>query len=174
MIDIVVPIDAEGTQATVRSWLKRVGDPVVEHEPLVELETDKVAMEVPAPASGVLREILIDVDAEASPGALLGRMALESEATAPEEGPAGEVIEHTNAPAKSEAVFAKCASPLPSSAPAYSTISIRAGSRVPAETAASPALTWTRSSHQAGSNCLRKPRPRPASPRPRSRTTACG
>ena len=93
MIDIIVPVEGEGTQATVRTWLKKVGDPVVEHEPLVELETDKVAMEVPAPASGVLREILLAVDAEAAPGALLGRMALESEAVAPEEGPAGESIE---------------------------------------------------------------------------------
>ena len=93
MIDIVVPEEGEGTQATVARWLKKVGDPVVEHEPLVELETDKVAMEVPAPANGVLREILLDVDREAAPGAVLGRMALEGESAAPEEGPAGESIE---------------------------------------------------------------------------------
>jgi 2-oxoglutarate dehydrogenase E2 component (dihydrolipoamide succinyltransferase) len=93
MIDIIVPVEGEGTQAIVRTWLKKVGDAVVEHEPLVELETDKVAMEVPAPASGVLREILLQVDAEAAPGALLGRLALESEAIVPTEGPAGESIE---------------------------------------------------------------------------------
>ena len=93
MIDIIVPVEGEGTQATVARWLKKVGDPVVEHEPLVELETDKVAMEVPAPASGVLREILLDANAEASPGALLGRIAADGEAVAPEEGPAGEVVE---------------------------------------------------------------------------------
>jgi 2-oxoglutarate dehydrogenase E2 component (dihydrolipoamide succinyltransferase) len=98
MIDIIVPVEGEGTQATVRTWLKKVGDPVVEHEPLVELETDKVAMEVPAPASGVLREILLDVDAEAAPGALLGRLALENEAVAPAEGPAGESIEVSSNP----------------------------------------------------------------------------
>ena len=88
MIDIVVPEEGEGTQATVARWLKKVGDAVTEHEPLVELETDKVAMEVPAPASGVLREILLDVEAEAAPGALLGRVAANGEAVAPEEGPA--------------------------------------------------------------------------------------
>jgi 2-oxoglutarate dehydrogenase E2 component (dihydrolipoamide succinyltransferase) len=97
MIDIVVPVEGEGTQATVRTWLKKVGDPVVEHEPLVELETDKVAMEVPAPASGVLREILLDVNAEAAPGALLGRLASDG-AVAPEEGPAGESIEVSSTP----------------------------------------------------------------------------
>jgi 2-oxoglutarate dehydrogenase E2 component (dihydrolipoamide succinyltransferase) len=98
MIDIIVPVEGEGTQATVRNWLKQVGDTVVEHEPLVELETDKVAMEVPAPASGVLREILLQVNAEATPGALLGRIAAEGEAVAPEEGPAGESIEFTSNP----------------------------------------------------------------------------
>ena len=67
---------------------------------LVELETDKVAMEVPAPASGVLREILLQTDAEAVPGAVLGRLATEEEAVAPEEGPAGEVIDlESQAPA---------------------------------------------------------------------------
>jgi 2-oxoglutarate dehydrogenase E2 component (dihydrolipoamide succinyltransferase) len=85
MIDIVVPVEGEGTQATVRTWLKKVGDAVVEHEPLVELETDKVAMEVPAPASGVLREILLDVNAEAAPGALLGRLASNGETVTIEE-----------------------------------------------------------------------------------------
>jgi 2-oxoglutarate dehydrogenase E2 component (dihydrolipoamide succinyltransferase) len=103
MIDIIVPVEGEGTQAVVRTWLKKVGDAVVEHEPLVELETDKVAMEVPAPASGVLREILLQVDAEAAPGALLGRLATQSEAVAPEEGPAGESIEVTSAPSPAQA-----------------------------------------------------------------------
>jgi 2-oxoglutarate dehydrogenase E2 component (dihydrolipoamide succinyltransferase) len=103
MIDIIVPVEGEGTQATVRTWLKKVGDPVQEHEPLVELETDKVAMEVPAPARGVLREILLDVDAEAAPGALLGRMATDGEAVAPEEGPAGESIEIMSNPNSAQA-----------------------------------------------------------------------
>ncbi len=76
MIDVVVPAEQEGTQAVVRSWLKQVGDRVEENDPLVELETDKVAMEVPAPAAGVLREILLDTDAKAEPGAILGRIAL--------------------------------------------------------------------------------------------------
>lgn len=80
MIDVIVPIEQEGTQAVVRAWLKKVGDRVAVNDPLVELETDKVAVEVPAPAAGVLREILLDTDAEAVPGAVLARIAVEDEA----------------------------------------------------------------------------------------------
>ncbi len=79
MIDILVPEEQEGTKAVVRTWLKRIGDRVEENDPLVELETDKVAMEVPAPAAGVLREILLDTDADAVPGAVLGRISPEAD-----------------------------------------------------------------------------------------------
>jgi 2-oxoglutarate dehydrogenase E2 component (dihydrolipoamide succinyltransferase) len=72
VIEIRVPDEQEGTKAVVRSWLKKVGDAVAENDPLVELETDKVTQEVPAPAAGVLAEIILDTDAEAVPGALLG------------------------------------------------------------------------------------------------------
>src|SRR5690348_11138823 len=81
MIDVVVPEEQEGTQAVVRAWLKKVGDRVEENDPLVELETDKVAVEVPAPAAGVLREILLHTDAKAEPGAILGRIATAMEVT---------------------------------------------------------------------------------------------
>jgi 2-oxoglutarate dehydrogenase E2 component (dihydrolipoamide succinyltransferase) len=79
MIDVLVPVEQEGTKAVVRTWLKQVGQRVEENEPLVELETDKVAMEVPAPASGVLREIVLNTDADAVPGAVLGRIATEAD-----------------------------------------------------------------------------------------------
>jgi 2-oxoglutarate dehydrogenase E2 component (dihydrolipoamide succinyltransferase) len=75
MIDVLVPEEQEGTKAVVRAWLKQVGDRVEENDPLVELETDKVAMEVPAPAAGVLREILLHSNEDAVPGAILGRIA---------------------------------------------------------------------------------------------------
>jgi len=83
MIDVLVPEEQEGTQAVVRAWLKQVGDRVEVNDPLVELETDKVAMEVPAPAAGVLREILLETDAEAVPGAVLGRIAPVAEIEPP-------------------------------------------------------------------------------------------
>ena len=71
MIEVRVPDEQEGTKAVVRAWLKRIGDAVAENDPLVELETDKVTQEVPAPAAGVLAEIVLETDAEAVPGALL-------------------------------------------------------------------------------------------------------
>ncbi len=77
MIDVRVPDEQEGTKAVVRAWLKQVGEAVVENDPLVELETDKVTQEVPAPASGVLAEIVLDTDAEAVPGALLARISTD-------------------------------------------------------------------------------------------------
>jgi len=82
VIEVRVPDEQEGTKAVVRVWLKRVGDAVAENDPLVELETDKVTQEVPAPAAGVLAEILLETDAEAVPGALLGRISTSSPANA--------------------------------------------------------------------------------------------
>ena len=78
MIEVRVPDEQEGTKAVVRAWLKQIGDVVAENDPLVELETDKVTQEVPAPAAGVLAEIVLDTDAEAVPGALLARIENES------------------------------------------------------------------------------------------------
>ena len=77
MIEVRVPDEQEGTKAVVRAWLKQIGDAVAENDPLVELETDKVTQEVPAPAAGVLAEIVLDTDAEAVPGALLARIETE-------------------------------------------------------------------------------------------------
>ncbi|MFD1881973.1 2-oxoglutarate dehydrogenase complex dihydrolipoyllysine-residue succinyltransferase [Paracoccus pacificus] len=58
-IDVMVPTLGESvTEATVATWFKKVGDAVTQDEMLCELETDKVSVEVPAPASGVLAEIL--------------------------------------------------------------------------------------------------------------------
>jgi 2-oxoglutarate dehydrogenase E2 component (dihydrolipoamide succinyltransferase) len=90
MIEVRVPDEQEGTKAVVRAWLKRVGEAVAVNDPLVELETDKVTQEVPSPAAGVLSEILLETDAEAEPGALLGRIDSEI-VVRPERSPKGEV-----------------------------------------------------------------------------------
>jgi 2-oxoglutarate dehydrogenase E2 component (dihydrolipoamide succinyltransferase) len=88
LIEVRVPDEQEGTKAVVRAWLRQVGDAVAKDDPLVELETDKVTQEVPAPASGVLAEIILDTDAEAVPGALLARIEIdESEGAEGPEGP---------------------------------------------------------------------------------------
>jgi 2-oxoglutarate dehydrogenase E2 component (dihydrolipoamide succinyltransferase) len=89
LIEIRVPDEQEGTKAIVRAWLKQVGDAVSVNDPLVELETDKVTQEVPSPGEGVLAEILLQTDAEAVPGALLGR--LSTDPVRPERRPEAEV-----------------------------------------------------------------------------------
>src|SRR6266404_2941477 len=74
--EIKVPSLGESvTEATVAKWLKRPGEPVAIDEPIAELETDKITMEVYAPAAGTLAEILADEGANVPVGALLGRIA---------------------------------------------------------------------------------------------------
>jgi 2-oxoglutarate dehydrogenase E2 component (dihydrolipoamide succinyltransferase) len=82
LIEVRVPDEQEGTKAVVRAWLKQIGDAVAENDPLVELETDKVTQEVPAPGAGVLAEIILNTDAEAVPGALLARIETSTPAKA--------------------------------------------------------------------------------------------
>jgi len=80
-IEIRAPAEqTEGTRSQILRWLKRVGESVNENEPLIEIETDKVTVEVAAPGSGVLREIVRHEQDEISPGELLG--LLEPAATA--------------------------------------------------------------------------------------------
>ena len=75
-VDIVVPTLGESvTEATVAKWYKAAGDRVEIDEPLVELETDKVAVEVNAQAAGVIDEILVPTGGEVAVGAVLGRIA---------------------------------------------------------------------------------------------------
>ena len=71
--DILVPTLGESvSSATVARWLKQAGESVAADEPLVELETDKVTVEVNAPSAGVIESIAADTGAEVSPGAVLG------------------------------------------------------------------------------------------------------
>src|SRR5260370_18920202 len=75
MADIRVPALGESvTEATIGKWFKKPGDAVVVDEPLVELETDKVTMEVPAPAAGVLADIAAKDGETVAVGALLGEI----------------------------------------------------------------------------------------------------
>ena len=92
-IDVMVPTLGESvTEATVASWFKAVGDTVAQDEMLCELETDKVSVEVPAPASGTLTEILAPegttVDANAKLAVIGGASA---SASAPAAAPAAAV-----------------------------------------------------------------------------------
>ncbi len=83
-IEIKVPSLGESvTDATVAKWLKRPGEPVALDEPVVELETDKVNVEVPAPAAGTLAEIVAEEGSTLPVGSVLGMIGDEAAATVP-------------------------------------------------------------------------------------------
>lgn len=117
--DIVIPQMGESVaEGTIGTWLKKVGDPVAADEPIVEVETDKVAMEVPSPVAGVLVEIVAEEGQDVEIGALIAKVDTEGKAaSAPAAAPAA-------APAKAEAAPAPApkaeAAPAPAAAPAPS------------------------------------------------------
>ncbi|HEX2232200.1 MAG TPA: 2-oxo acid dehydrogenase subunit E2, partial [Thermoleophilaceae bacterium] len=89
------------TEATVLEWLKREGDRVEAGEPLVEVSTDKVDTEIPAPSSGTLTKILVQPDSTVNVGDPLGEIDTGGEPTAPDEAapdsdkPQGELVDVT-------------------------------------------------------------------------------
>src|SRR5882724_10209110 len=83
LVAIAAPADqAEGTEMVVGTWLKQVGESVTQNEPLLEITTDKVTVEVAAPATGVLREILKSADQPIQAGEVLGRIEVGAAAVA--------------------------------------------------------------------------------------------
>src|SRR6185312_9663302 len=82
-VEVRAPAEqTEGTRSQVLRWLKSVGEAVSENETLIEIETDKVTVEVASPGSGVLREILKGEQEEISPGEVLGRIEAPAAAAA--------------------------------------------------------------------------------------------
>ena len=76
MTDILVPALGESvTTATVARWLKKAGEQVAADEPVVELETDKVTVEVNASVAGVMEQPSVDEGAEVEVGTVLGSIA---------------------------------------------------------------------------------------------------
>src|SRR5579864_8105875 len=113
MTEIRVPTLGESvTEATIGKWFKKPGDPVAVDEPLVELETDKVTIEVPAPAAGVLGEIVAKDGDTVAVGALLGQITDGAAAARPAAAPAAAA-----APAKAAAPAAAAATAAPPKAP---------------------------------------------------------
>ncbi|TDR85454.1 2-oxoglutarate dehydrogenase complex dihydrolipoyllysine-residue succinyltransferase [Enterovirga rhinocerotis] len=129
--DILVPTLGESvSEATIGRWFKKPGDPVKADEPLVELETDKVTLEVNAPASGTLGDILAKDGETVAPGALLGSIV---------EGGAPAKAAPAAAPAKEAAPKP---APAPAPAPAKAAASGANGpavGRIAAETGLDPA-----------------------------------
>ncbi len=133
-IEIKVPVLGESiTEATVGRWFKKPGDAVKVDEPLVELETDKVTVEVPAPASGVLKDILAENGATVAIGALLGALSEGGAAAAAPAAPAKSAAKASpaakeparSAPAAASKPAAAAATPPP--APAARKIMAEAG-----------------------------------------------
>ena len=125
MTDIRVPTLGESiTEATVGKWFKQPGDAVAVDEPLVELETDKVTLEVPAPAAGVLGDIAAKTGDTVGVAALLGQIKEGAAASAGK--PAAKPAE---APKVAPAPAAKAADmPVVTGSPAASTMPVAAGS----------------------------------------------
>ncbi|WP_457798794.1 2-oxoglutarate dehydrogenase complex dihydrolipoyllysine-residue succinyltransferase [Methylocystis sp. S23] len=123
MTEIRVPTLGESvTEATIGRWFKKAGDPVRADETLAELETDKVTLEVNAPAAGVLAEIVAKEGETVAPGALLGQIAPGGAAAAP--APAAQ-------PAPAAAAPAPAAQPAP--APVAATPPSPAAAKIAAE-----------------------------------------
>jgi 2-oxoglutarate dehydrogenase E2 component (dihydrolipoamide succinyltransferase) len=115
--EIRVPTLGESvTEATIGRWFKHAGDAVAADEPLVELETDKVTIEVPAPTAGVLAEILVKDGDTVAPGALLGQI---KEGVAPaRSAPAGKADAPPAPPPKADAPKPSAPPPPPPPPPA--------------------------------------------------------
>ncbi len=116
--DIKVPTLGESvTTATIARWIKKAGDAVAADEPVVELETDKVTVEVNAPEAGVLSEIIAPEGAEVEVGALLGRVDVGAAAVGKPAAPAPVAAAGVHAPQAAPGPVARPgAAPLPAAA----------------------------------------------------------
>lgn len=112
--EIRVPTLGESvSEATVGTWFKKVGDVIKADEPLCELETDKVTIEVPAPAAGVLSEIVANAGDTVGPGGLLGQISASGSAGASAPAAAEKVEKVAAAPAAEAKPAAAAASAMP-------------------------------------------------------------
>ena len=121
--EIKVPTLGESvTTATVARWLKKAGEAVAADEPLVELETDKVTVEVNAPSAGTLGALTVDEGAEAEVGTLLGTIEEGLSGAAPAKAPATPAFASSAAKPAAESLYAKPPSPVapPASSPGLS------------------------------------------------------
>jgi pyruvate/2-oxoglutarate dehydrogenase complex dihydrolipoamide acyltransferase (E2) component len=85
-VQITMPQMGESvTEGTIIDWLKQEGDRVEADEPLVEISTDKVDAEIPAPAAGTLTSILAVPDSTVQVGAVIGEIEVNGDGTAPAE-----------------------------------------------------------------------------------------
>src|ERR1700749_4964036 len=112
MTEIRVPTLGESvTEATIGRWFKKAGDAVAVDDPLVELETDKVTIEVPAPSAGTLGEIIAKDGQTVAVGALLGQITDGAAAAKPAAAPAAAAVPAAAQPAAPPPPSAPAAAP---------------------------------------------------------------
>jgi len=127
VVDVVLPQLGESvTEGTITRWLKNVGDTVQVDEPLVEISTDKVDTEIPAPAAGVIAEIRAQVDQVIEVGGVLATIASANAAAAPTAAPTPPPVAPTPPPVA------------PTPAPVQPAV-VKAEPAAPAQAAATPA-----------------------------------
>ena len=187
--DITVPTLGESvTTATIARWIKKAGEAVAADEPVVELETDKVTVEVNAPEAGTISEIIADEGAEVEVGALLGRIGAANgaakaapKAEAPKKPEPKEEAKAAAAPAagvnpppppsgpvQRPGSAPPAASPLPAAAKMMEEKKISTpatSAKVPPKTAAFPRATSSTSSTKPRSNPPLPPPGRPVRPK---------
>ncbi|MGW3980667.1 2-oxoglutarate dehydrogenase, E2 component, dihydrolipoamide succinyltransferase [Streptomyces mirabilis] len=138
--DVVLPALGESvTEGTVTRWLKEVGEEVAEDEPLLEVSTDKVDTEIPAPVAGVLLEIVVGEDETAEVGAKLAVIGAPGAAPAAAPAPAAPAPAAA-APAPAPAAPAPAPAPVAPAAPVAPPAPVQAAAPVaPAAPAPAPA-----------------------------------
>jgi 2-oxoglutarate dehydrogenase E2 component (dihydrolipoamide succinyltransferase) len=99
MVDVTLPVEqTEGTETVISLWFKAVGDEVTANEPLLEVSTDKVNVEIAAPATGKLAEILKSDGDSVQPGELVGRIAVGESAVSTASKPSAPAAEPASSP----------------------------------------------------------------------------
>src|SRR5438067_5014617 len=90
-VEITMPQMGESvTEGTILEWRKQVGDPVDQDEALVDVSTDKVDTEVPAPVAGTLSKVLVQADETVPVGTVLGEIEVDGDGASAEPGPSSE------------------------------------------------------------------------------------
>lgn len=120
MTDVLMPQMGESiVEGTLTRWLKKPGETVARDEPLFEISTDKVDTEIPSPAAGVLKEVLVEAGATVQINTVVGRIddgAAGGGATAPAEAPKAEPEPVAAAPAAPVESAVKAPEPVPAAA----------------------------------------------------------
>src|ERR1700722_7786984 len=101
----IPPLGESITEATISRWLKKQGDPVKMDEPLAEVETDKVTLEIGSPATGILAEILVQQGETVTIGTIIGKVTEDASAA-----PQTETLEKKAPEEKSEVKSEKASS----------------------------------------------------------------